>query len=178
MSDGQQGDSISEELHWIVERDMEKCSLCEVCTKSCKTGALEARIDGNVITIFFRAELCDGCGLCVQRCPEEASILTRIDGPIYATSARILSTSNLLQCLGCGAFFAPIRKLENILRHHPGMELVTSLCPDCRRSRMVVEVIETKRDVEGPALHKTGRKWSWKPVLGDDDPDGPPCPKP
>ena len=60
-----------------------------------------------------------------------------------------------------------MRKLENILKHHPGMEIVTKLCPDCRRQRMVVEFIEATNDLEG-AEYRTGQKWKWKPVLDDD----------
>jgi Pyruvate/2-oxoacid:ferredoxin oxidoreductase delta subunit len=176
MTDESNGQDQAEKVHWLVERDMEKCSLCEVCTRSCPTGALQSEITSNTIQILFRCEQCDGCRICLDRCPEDASQLVRVktppDGPV------VLVRSKLLHCSVCGQPFAPAQKLEAASkRRGDERELNQEQCPLCRCTQMVARFIEEKRESNGrPAEYRTGKKWHFKPVV-DGDPDGPPCPE-
>jgi len=168
----------SPDSHWLVERDLEKCSLCEVCTRSCPTGALQSELAEDTLQIVFRPELCDGCRICVDRCPEEAGRLVRIDSPPDGPREVVLARSRMLRCAVCGQTFAPIRRLEAASRkREDGIELMREECPLCRRTQMVATFIEEKREAHGrKAEYKTGRKWHWNPVVPG-DPDGPPCPE-
>ena len=163
--------------HWLVQRDMEKCSLCEVCTKHCPPGALEAKQEGALLFIVFHSQRCDGCGECLVRCPEDASLLGLAQGEPSAQDPIVLVRSQMLRCKVCDAYFAPQSKLAAAARKRSDeIKLVSEECPLCRRTEMVARFIEDKRvEVRGMhARYVTGRKWHWKPVvLGEKD--GPPC---
>ena len=176
MTDESNGPDRPTDAHWLVERDMEKCSLCEVCTRSCPTGALQSEITGDTLEILFRCERCDGCRICLDRCPEDASQLVRIKTPLEGPV--VLVRSKLLQCSICGQPFAPVRKLEMASkRRGDDGELIQEQCPLCRCTQTVARFIEEKRESSGrPAEYRTGKKWHFKPVV-DGDRDGPPCPE-
>lgn len=175
-TDETDGPDLPTDAHWLVERDMDKCSLCEVCTRLCPTGALQSEMTEDTLQILFRCELCDGCRICLDRCPEDASRLVRIktppDGPV------VLVCSRLLQCSVCGQPFSSVRKQEAASkRRGDDSKLIDEQCPLCRCTQMVARFIEEKREAKGrPAEYRTGKKWHFKPVA-DGDPDGPPCPE-
>lgn len=52
------------DVHW----DEEKCTLCGVCEKACRSGAIE--INGDKLTMD--AQKCNYCGRCVKACPFDA----------------------------------------------------------------------------------------------------------
>jgi dihydropyrimidine dehydrogenase (NAD+) subunit PreA len=58
----------------VAVQDMDKCTNCARCLKICFFGAISQH--NKDIRIDSRA--CDGCGLCVQVCPDEAVIMKRI----------------------------------------------------------------------------------------------------
>jgi len=162
---------------WQVEFDAEKCSLCEVCGRCCPTGALRNEVTEETLAILFNPELCDGCGVCVSRCPEDIMSLVRIEASSGVETEQVLAKGEMLQCLQCGARFAPQSKLE-AASHRRGddFKLISEECPLCRRTQMVAVFIDEKRqEARGrKAEYRTGRKWRWKPVT-EGDPDGPPC---
>lgn len=52
------------DVHW----NEEKCTLCGVCEKACRSGAIE--INGDKLTMD--AQKCNYCGRCVKACPFDA----------------------------------------------------------------------------------------------------------
>jgi len=162
---------------WLVEVDAEKCSLCEVCVHCCPSGAIRTEPGEETLAIVFAPELCDGCGTCLERCPEKVMTLVKLEALPSREGTLVLAKGEMLQCSVCGAYFAPKSKLE-AASHRRGDDaaLIREQCPICRRTRMVVTFIDERRTEArgGHAEYKTGRSWHWKPVT-EDDPDGPPC---
>ncbi|MBD3191074.1 MAG: P-loop NTPase [Candidatus Heimdallarchaeota archaeon] len=79
-----QPENIGQEEIYItkkVRRIEEKCIRCNLCGEKCRFGA----IDAYNINDFK----CEGCGLCVQICPEDALYLEKIlTGTIYDATTR------------------------------------------------------------------------------------------
>jgi Pyruvate/2-oxoacid:ferredoxin oxidoreductase delta subunit len=164
---------------WQVEFDAEECSLCEVCARWCPTGAIRSDATEGTLAILFNPELCDGCGICLARCPEDIMSLVRIELSPGVDKEQVLAKGEMLQCSVCGAQFAPQSKLEAATRRRgDDTELIREQCPLCRRTQMVAVFIDEKRqEARGrKAEYRTGMKWRWKPV-SEGDPDGPPCPE-
>lgn len=164
--------------YWLVEVHADKCSLCEVCGRRCPTGAIRSEQESETLALLFRYELCDGCRDCLKSCPEDAMTLVETEDPPAESEGQILAASKMLRCSVCGARFAPVTKLLAASRRTTGKaDLIREQCPLCRRTQMVARLIEEKREVCGKkAEYRTGRKWSWKPVV-EGDPDAPPCPE-
>ena len=163
--------------HWQVEVDADKCSLCEVCGKRCRTGAIRSEQTEDALSILFRYRLCDGCRDCLKICPEKAMRLAEAETEPGAPDEVVLAASGMLRCSVCGGDFVPEAKLR-AASHRRGddADLIPNQCPLCRRTQMVVRFIEEKRKMEGRmAEYKTGTKWHWKPVAAGDQ-DAPPCP--
>jgi len=132
---------------WIVVLDPERCTLCEVCARDCPTGALRLERTADAVKLLFDAALCHGCpegNGCHETCPEGAIHLERGGGA--DGSERLLLASALIPCAHCGKGFAAVHELEVLQRagrvHH---ELVSDLCPLCRREQLVVGFIERER---------------------------------
>jgi len=178
MADGRKSQEAEAGPYWRVDVDAVKCSLCDVCGRRCVTGAIRSEQEGETLSLLFRYNLCDGCGDCLKSCPEEAMRLVETENPPSGSEEQILAASKMLQCSVCGSHFAPTTKLQAASRRRADeAELIREQCPLCRRTQMVARLIEEKRKTHGrKAEYRTGRKWSWKPVL-EGDPDGPPCPE-
>jgi len=65
-------------LEQVPEVDMERCTLCGVCEKSCPYGAI--RTDKAAGTFAIDEEKCFRCGLCATRCKLRALILAQPSG--------------------------------------------------------------------------------------------------
>ncbi|MBN2284000.1 MAG: 4Fe-4S binding protein [Deltaproteobacteria bacterium] len=68
--------SQSVESGYSVIRDAEKCTDCGICESFCHFQAIQWK-DGNFL---YNRELCMGCELCVEHCPEDALTLYRDPG--------------------------------------------------------------------------------------------------
>jgi dissimilatory sulfite reductase (desulfoviridin) alpha/beta subunit len=53
---------------YILNWEREACTLCGVCVKACREGAIEITDDD----LKLRADRCNHCGRCVKSCPTEA----------------------------------------------------------------------------------------------------------
>lgn len=53
---------------YCVEWIEEKCKLCGICSKNCRSGAIKQTED----TLSFDENKCSGCGKCVKSCPFKA----------------------------------------------------------------------------------------------------------
>lgn len=176
MAEDQERQERATGPYWQVEVDTNKCSLCEVCGQRCATGAIRSEQGSERLSILFRHALCDGCRDCVERCPENAMTLVETEEPPSGPGEQLLAASEMLRCSVCGACFAPVTKLQAASRRRADeLGLIREQCPLCRRTQMVARLIEEKREAHGKkAEYRTGRKWSWKPVV-EGDRDAPPC---
>lgn len=148
---------------WKARIDSEKCALCEVCIRSCPTKALLGRMKGDRLEIHYRPALCDGCDTCVERCPEEA--ITVAKGGSQAEQELLLTDGEVLRCGQCGNLFSSARKLKAVSRKEKEIgERYEETCFICRRTHMVAEFIEERRDPTGKAVYKTGKKWKWRSI--------------
>lgn len=165
-------------FHWVVERDMQKCSLCELCTKHCPTGALYPVQDDEILFIRFDPARCDGCRICLDHCPEDASDVKAVADSDDLAEVRTLVESRMLRCEVCDSLFAPVTKVGAAARRRENpdaqVELVQDQCPLCRRTQMVARFIDENRDAEGKAEYRTGKKWSWKAAIKGGE-NEPPC---
>jgi dissimilatory sulfite reductase (desulfoviridin) alpha/beta subunit len=53
---------------YTIEWDRESCTLCGVCTKACREGAIEQ----TETEILLKEDKCNNCGRCVKSCPFDA----------------------------------------------------------------------------------------------------------
>jgi len=165
-------------LSWQLAVDTERCSLCEVCIRHCETSALWIEPAGDTVTLLFNHELCDGCGDCVKRCPEQCMRLVAAETPRRGSGRDVLAAGHMLRCAVCGNLFTASARIQAATRRREDdVALLRDQCPLCRRTQMVARFIEERREAKGkPAEYRTGKKWRWKPVV-DGDRNGPPCPE-
>jgi Pyruvate/2-oxoacid:ferredoxin oxidoreductase delta subunit len=57
-------------VHYVAQRDPERCIVCGRCVERCPFDALSE--DAEQASILLDAERCWGCGLCANTCPQEA----------------------------------------------------------------------------------------------------------
>ena len=147
--------------HWIVRIDPAKCSLCEVCVHHCPTAALRSEQTGDKLALIFQPRLCHGCQelkSCSDLCPEQAISLIEAECLPLGSADILLVRGHLLQCSYCGDYFAPMRKLEAIAtKRDADREQLNAFCPICRRTQLVVDFIEEKREPHGPAKYRSGK---------------------
>ena len=108
----------TDDSHWMVAIDEERCSLCEVCVHHCPTGALSSERAEQRLRVIFRSARCNGCNdapTCRDRCPEEVVRVSRSPGPADS-EGRVLAEGELLQCGYCNAWFAPLTKVDTVSR--------------------------------------------------------------
>jgi MinD superfamily P-loop ATPase len=58
--------------HFLPQFDLEKCSFCGKCAKTCPMGAIT--VDMQAKTHGHRVERCIGCGLCMLSCETKKAI--------------------------------------------------------------------------------------------------------
>ncbi|MDD5038998.1 MAG: 4Fe-4S binding protein [Dehalococcoidales bacterium] len=69
---GIQGLAMTAPSGYSVSVDIERCSLCGKCVKTCPYGAMKiVEIDENK-RLRYSKDLCMGCGICIDQCPNES----------------------------------------------------------------------------------------------------------
>lgn len=129
-----------------VKLDQRTCSLCEVCAQRCPTGALSITRRESSLELFFDCRLCNGCDgevICQEVCPEKSIEVVRTTPDDAATTltrsgSLLLIRGELIECLRCGALFAPQKKIQ-VVRQKPDLteKEVQEHCPDCRRELLI-----------------------------------------
>jgi Fe-S-cluster-containing dehydrogenase component len=117
------------------------CTICEMCTTVCPTGALGARHYQGTVDITFDATKCIGCSMCVATCPEQAKdaiiIDRRFDMDALAAGRHTLISGSTAMCEKCGGQIAPSAMLDRIrsmlgAEHAGTLSLIESHCINCR----------------------------------------------
>ena len=117
------------------------CTICEMCTTVCPTGALDARHYQDTVDITFDARKCIGCSMCVATCPEQAKhaivIDQRFDVDALAAGPHTLISGSSAMCEKCGGQIAPSAMLNRIrsmlgAEHAGTLSLIEKRCIDCR----------------------------------------------
>jgi formate hydrogenlyase subunit 6/NADH:ubiquinone oxidoreductase subunit I len=150
--------SDNKSKQWMVELDQEKCSMCEVCAKKCPTGALRLDRTENTLSIYFNSNTCIGCideKGCQALCPEDAIQLEELIASGDKEAEVLLIKSKLVQCSYCKEYFAPETKIGVIKKKKLKHDVVEDYCPLCRRTNMVVNFIDEKRDPKGHAEYRS-----------------------
>ncbi len=143
---------------WAVELDTKKCSLCEVCARHCPTGAIHLERKDDMVTLYFRHGKCDACSgekSCEAICPEEAIKVIDLGKSSRRSGEVRLIQSKLQQCSRCREYFSPYIKLESLGKKGLSHGVEKSLCPICRRKKLVVKLIDEKTAPGGHAEYRS-----------------------
>ncbi len=148
--------------HWTVDHDKNKCALCVVCARHCPREALRRDEEGESLSLYFNASRCDGCSgkaLCEENCPESAIRSVESATPPEDSGFVLLNQSEMAQCEYCEEYFAPLRRLDVLSQKetHHGKDIERALCPLCRRTSLVVDYIEEHRVPGSKAEYRSAR---------------------
>jgi ferredoxin len=156
----EEGRQYSSHTRWIVELDAGKCSLCEVCARRCPTGAIILERKKDTFVLYFKHGACNGCGgekTCEAICPEEAITVRELEKSAGRRGKVLLVKSELLRCSYCDEYYSPDIKLEKLGKKGLHHEVERSLCPICRRLKLVVKHIDEKQVPGGHAEYRSAR---------------------
>jgi ferredoxin len=144
----------------IAQVDGEKCTICEVCIRHCPNTAYRLDGDGKTVQLLFKPDACDGCPnrvSCVDKCPEKAIAFKKRSGAV-ASDEQVVAESRLVQCAYCGEHFSSSERVERVAKRlSKGKEVERTYCPLCRRTRLVVNLIETRRQPGSKAEWRSGK---------------------
>jgi ferredoxin len=113
------------------------CTLCGICTEVCRPTALSLDKTQWDVELRYDAARCDGCGYCVEYCPERVlkveAATRRIDSTV---KPKRLASSTILPCRRCGnptvaeAMYSKVlqrfRRQKGSLADEAAMDLCTS----------------------------------------------------
>jgi len=107
--------------------------------------------------LLFKPEVCNGCldrKSCVDRCPEKA-IAFKDRPETVPAGEQVVSECEFIKCAYCGEHFSSTNRVESVAKKvAKGKKVERTYCPLCRRTQLVVNLIETKR--------KPGSKAEWR----------------
>ncbi len=122
----------------VVTVRTDACTLCGLCSGSCRPGALRQEETGDTIRLAFDAAACTACGACKEACPEDALQLTRrLDPALLRGNPADLAVQPSVRCRSCGSPLGPAAVLD-VVRKRSGMasggawERILGLCQECR----------------------------------------------
>ncbi|MFB3887174.1 MAG: 4Fe-4S binding protein [Thermodesulfobacteriota bacterium] len=103
-----------------VAVNSEACTLCMACVAACPSGALSS--GGNGPRLVFQEFGCHQCGLCREKCPENAiQLIPRLFLGGTTESKSVLRETEPFRCVECGIPFAPpamINRMREKLAGH------------------------------------------------------------
>ncbi|MEW6456249.1 MAG: 4Fe-4S dicluster domain-containing protein [Acidobacteriota bacterium] len=127
--------------YWIVEVDKTKCSMCEVCVDHCPSNAISMIKDDEEWELVFNVYYCNNCNgkpYCQEKCPEEAIYILEKKDARKQPAILSLMKEEIVRCHDCGTSFIPAKKIKTIQNKPELVEKeVQKLCPDCRRKRLI-----------------------------------------
>ncbi len=116
-----------------VVLDVDRCSACTLCARDCPTGAITAAGDASV-RLSFHSTLCDGCGVCVEVCPEKCLQLKQDKAGTHTDV--VLFQDEFARCEKCGSVIgskAMIKRVRSKLRtDDASLAAKIQLCPVCK----------------------------------------------
>ena len=131
-----------------MERNPVHRARCSVCVKDCASGVLQAESGGDQLLLAYQTCLCRTCGpgeACEPTCPELE--LSRRENPREVTDARVpLVDGQIVRCSYNEQEFGTVRRLDDAAHRRPGQaDIVTELCPACRREHFVLRLSDADR---------------------------------
>ncbi len=117
----------------VIVLDAEYCSACTLCARDCPSGAISASGDLSV-RLSFNSTLCDGCGVCLEVCPEKCLQLKQ--GKAGTQTDVVLFQDEFARCDKCGSVIgskAMIKRVRSKLRaDDASLAAKIQLCPVCK----------------------------------------------
>lgn len=133
-----------DKTYWLLEVDRHRCSMCEACVNLCPKDAISLRIENDIEELLFDHRLCNGCGgvpYCGKHCPEDAIAIIRMADSRRWTAPISLMSGIVVRCSDCGVAFAPLKKIEAVLKKADiSQSEVQKHCPDCRRKHLLASI--------------------------------------
>jgi ferredoxin len=122
------------------------CTLCGACGPACLPGAITLAPGGS--SLVFDHSLCNGCGACVEVCPERrrgAVSMRRVLEPGRLAAPEFLAGDEVARCESCGGTIAPRRMLSRVQERLAGRgreaEVAGRFCPRCRLTRESLDAL-------------------------------------
>ena len=133
-----------DKTYWLLEVDRHRCSMCEACVNLCPKDAISLRIENDIEELLFDHRLCNGCGgvpYCRRHCPENAIAVIRTADSRSWTAPISLMSGIVVKCSDCGVSFAPLKKIEAVLKKADTSQSdVQKHCPACRRQHLFASI--------------------------------------
>ena len=122
----------------VVTVQADACTLCGLCSESCRPGALGQKEEAGSLRLAFDATACTACGACAGVCPEGALHLERrLDPARLCAGPTDLAVQATATCTACGRSLGSVAVLA-VVRRRAGTgsgeawERIFSRCADCR----------------------------------------------
>ena len=129
-----------EKTRFQPDTDSQNCILCALCTRACQEvvgvsaiSLVNRGVDRQMATPFYDfSEVCIACGSCAEICPTGAIKVKDSGDTRTITMPHTTMEFKLKKCQNCGAYWAPERQLDFIIRQAELPADAFDKCPDCR----------------------------------------------
>ena len=129
-----------DKTRFAPEEDNRKCILCALCARACEEvvgvsaiSLVNRGVNRQMATPFYDfSEACIACGSCAYVCPTKAISIEDVGDKRIITMPHNTMEFKLKQCKKCGAYWAPERQLDYMVRQANLPADAFDYCPDCR----------------------------------------------